>query len=711
MREKVRTNYRLVVLAAASLLLLLGGIEAMSATRLPFTYCIDYSPANVTSAEFRHKLAAGPPALMHVGHDLPFRAVAITNPGYQFISPAPASPAEVRAQVEELKRYVAELHALGIPTVIPYITNCIMWGDHESRLGFWAAFDHWYDYAEFGIGERPSTDPIDWMQGEGRKPATPHAGYWYSPCPNNDYWTDYLAFTAQWAARCGYDGIFMDVNTEWCFCSFCQRKFRDYLRRRYSAPELRDHFGIADVRAAALTEGAPPALNAEIERFRALSIARNLARVQKAGAAVRPGFIMIPNIGPFGHFAGADHRRGTGKDVALWAPVSNYIMYEEMLFPGNLGRGAVVDNILQYKLSYGFNSPAVVLCYVGNDERSSELAVAESAAFSGGGAFVQPGTGWPEVTKRYNRFFNDHRALYEGCEPVARVGLAFLYDQVHMSDPEHLRGIYRARDYLDEQQTLWDFATDVSNARNLRGCDAVVLTGGRYLSDAEAAGLRAYVDGGGTLFIIGEAGTNDPWGRARKQAVFADVVGDAAADEHGVRSGALGRGKVLWASDPWAVLPQRAFAAYDFSEDDLSHIDLVYKRLAEAPEQRPGEAGAMFVDYLEKASGKRLRVTAAHAPYLRFNAYRRGNAKDGELLLHVVNYSVPRLAPGESGQVVPSAPVEVTLGAPRGWKLVSAKRYSPDAEPQPVEFDQRGSRVTLTVPPVHIYSVIALSTQ
>lgn len=682
----------------------------MSATRVPFTYCIDYSPSNVTSTEFRTKLAAGPPALMHVGHDLPFRAVAITNPGYQFVSPAPASAAEVRAQIEQLKRYVAELHAMGIPTVIPYITNCIMWGDHETRLGYWAAFDHWYDYAEFGIGERPPTDPIDWMQGEGRKPATPHAGYWYSPCPNNDHWTHYLAFTAQWAARCGYDGIFMDVNTEWCFCSFCQRKFRDYLRQRYNQQELRRHLGIADVRAAALIEGAPSVLTAEIERFRALSIARNLATVQKAGAAVRPGFIIIPNIGPFGHFAGADHRRGTGKDVALWAPVSNYIMYEEMLFPGNLGRGAVVDNILQYKLSYAFDSPAVVLCYAGNDERSSELAVAESAAFSGGGAFVQPGEGWPEVTKRYNHFFADHRTLYEGCESSARVGLAFLYHQVHMSDPEHLRGIYRACDYLDQQQALWDFVTDVSSARKLRGYDAVVLTGGRYLSDAEVAALRAYVEGGGTALIVGQAGTHDQWGHARSQAAFADVLTATAADDHGVRTAALGRGRILWASDPAAILPQRPFAAYDFSEDDLSHIDLVYQRLAQAPEQRPGEAGAMFVDYLEKATGKRLRVTAAHAPYLRFNAYRRGNAKDGKLLLHVVNYNVPRLAPGESGPVVPSAPVEVALAAPRGWRIASAVCYAPGAEPQPIRCSQHGSRVSLTVPAVNAYAVIALST-
>ena len=682
----------------------------MAATRLPFTYCIDYSPTNVTAPEFRQRLAEGPPTVMHVGHDVPFRAHLGSAAGYELTSAAPVSPDEVRAQVEQLKAYVAALHQMGIATVIPYLTNCIMWGEHERRLGFWRFFDHWCDYGDFGIGERPPQDPVNWMQDDARQSAKPHEGYWYTPCPNNDYWTDYLAFAARWAARCGHDGVFMDVNTCWCFCSFCQRKFRDYLAARYSPEQLRECFGITDLRAAALSEDAPPPLMAEIERFRAHSIAENLRRVREAGAALRPGFIMIPNIGPFGHFEGAEHRRSTGKSVELWALVSNYIMYEEMLFPGNLGRGAVVDNILQYQLSYAFNSPAVVLCYVGNDARSTELALAEAAAFSGGGAFVQPGTGWPEVTNRYNRFLADHRNLYEGCEPLAQVGLAFLYHQVHMSDPEHLRGIFRARDYLGEQQVLWDFVTDVADADKLRGFNAIVLTGGRFLSDAEVSALRAYIEAGGTLFIIGEAGTHDPCGRLRKPAAFADLLGASACDERGVRHAALGRGKLLCASEPWAILPPRPFAAYELTEDDLAKLELVYQRLAESSEQRPGEAGVTLVDYLEQATGKRLRVTSPAAPYLRFSAYRRSDAKGGVVVVHAVNYNVPRLAPGESGPPVPSAPVQVTLETPHDWHFVSATLCAPDADAQPIEFSQQGSQVTLTLPPVNVYAVIALCT-
>jgi hypothetical protein len=681
----------------------------MGATRLPFTYCIDYSPTNVTAPEFRQRLAQGPPHLMHVGHDLPFRSLVGTAIGYDLINTSPVSPDDVAAQVEQLKAYVAALHEMGITTVIPYLTNCIMWGEHERRVGFWRFFDHWYDYGDFGIGERPPQDPVNWMQDDARQPAKPHEGYWYTPCPNNDYWTDYLAFAATWAARCGYDGVFMDVNTCWCFCSSCQNKFRDYLAARYTPDELRDRFGITDLRAAALTEDAPPPLMAEIEKFRAQSIADNLAHVRAAGAAVRPGFVMIPNLGPFAHFEGADHRRGTGKSIAQWAPASDYIMYEEMLFPGNLGRGAVVDNILQYKLSYAFGSPAVVLCYVGGDSRSADLALAEAAAFGGGGAFVQPGTGWPEVTKSYNRFLADHRDLYEGCEPLARVGLAFLYHQVHMSDPEHLRGVFRARDYLSEQQVLWDFVTDISDAKKLAPFDAIVLAGGRLLSDAEVAALRAYIEGGGTLCIIGAAGTHDPWGRPRKQAAFAEPLGEAAPDERGVRQGALGRGKLLWASDPWAILPQRPFAIYDLKEDDVAKLELVYQRLGESPEQRPGDAGAAFVGYMERATGKRLRLTASHAPYLRFNAYRRGDAGNGQVVVHAVNYNLPRFAPGESGEPVACEPAQVTLEVPGGWRFVSATCYAPGADAQPIKFTQQDSQVTLTLPPVRVYAVIALS--
>jgi len=313
-----------------------------------------------------------------------------------------------------------------------------------------------------------------------------------------------------------------------------------------------------------------------------------------------------------------------------------------------------------------------------------------------------------------------------------------------MNDPEHLRGIFRARDYLSEQQVLWDFVTDVSNADRLRAFDAIVLTGGRFLSDNEVAALRKYVEGGGTLFIIGEAGTHDQWGKPRKQAAFADAMGRAMPDEHGVRPGMLGRGKLLWATDSGAILAQRPFAAYDFKEDDLANLEGVYKRLSESPEQQPGAAGRLLVDYLEQATGRRLRATDAHAPvlgagsplgseavpakeadpakseqatahaatapYLRFNAWRHGDAKTGRIVLHAVNYNVARTGPKETGRLTASAPAKVILDAPAGWRFTSATRYASDAAPQSIEFTQQGSEVTFTLAPVDFYAVIALST-
>jgi hypothetical protein len=83
-----------------------------------------------------------------------------------------------------LQGYVRSLHEAGVDTVIPYIRDVLVFGDHIKRTGFWEFYDRWDDYERFGFGKRPAADPVEWMQKERRNVFPEKDLYVYEPCIN-----------------------------------------------------------------------------------------------------------------------------------------------------------------------------------------------------------------------------------------------------------------------------------------------------------------------------------------------------------------------------------------------------------------------------------------------------------------------------------------------------------------------------------------------
>ncbi len=359
------------------------------------------------------------------------------------------SPEEARARMDGLTAMVSDLHEAGCTWVMPYICSMTLGGSHRTRTGFWEFYDHWYDYEGFGLPERPELDPEDWMQRnpDGSMKSTygikPDQDDFYPPyepnmryatCVNNPGWRAWLDTVAQQVARVGYDGAFIDNGcTQECYCEFCQAKYQDFLRAKYSAAEMSELFGVKGDERVPLTPkpergGATTVGWAETQRFFIESIHQHELAIRKAAEEVGEQFLLFPNAGRPRYIKSALHE-------------CDYAMFE--LSHGDYGsnpglvKSRIVEDIhlrvhndhaFEYKYVQAVRARVRALCLTRGgypkslpalalNEDTARLAMAESAAFgSGAGFLVRPDWGrFGEPMAEYRGFFEELSRVLRGA--------------------------------------------------------------------------------------------------------------------------------------------------------------------------------------------------------------------------------------------------------------------------------------------------------
>jgi hypothetical protein len=192
------------------------------------------------------------------------------------------SPAQLAERVAKIEEYTEALHSLGkVKLAMPYIDfGTQLFGRHnrpldvpESVWGFWEFYDHWDEYAEpsgpFGLGSKPP-DPTTWLakwhDPNGKQflgpdppeipdelrglsfsyyPVKPGYGptYRYAVCVNTLGWAIWWKQILQWAARVGYDGLFIDNSfLTRCWNQECQEGYQEWLQNTFTAEEIRRYF-------------------------------------------------------------------------------------------------------------------------------------------------------------------------------------------------------------------------------------------------------------------------------------------------------------------------------------------------------------------------------------------------------------------------------------------------------------------------------------
>ena len=663
-------------------------------TTVPFTYNIEYGKGHVGNPQYLRTIAEAPPTLLHVGEDIPFSSTFGTKSEYAGVEVKLSkvlTAEEIRVKIAELKQYTGDLHRAGVRQVIPYICNELAFGDHLARTGVFAFFDQWERYAEFGFGPKPPEDFLlarKFYPFQSLRRAKPEEPYYpmkvYSMCTNNPYWRQYLLAVTANAARCGYDGIFTDVMTIRDYCPHCQRKFREYLGARYTAARRMRRFGTADLGLLALAASGDGALWFDTQAFWSESNTEFLRAVKAEGQRENPAFFVVPNLGPLAHFDGVQKRATQGMSPAAWAQATDLFLVEEMQRPGRLRGEYFIDNILQYKMAFALGFRAGMLLYNAQEATGIELAMAEAGA-GGGGALIQGGYKAPASRRKFRRFFEEHRDLYEGYESCADVAVLFDYDQLYWGNRSHLQSIYRLVDYLPRRHILFDLITpEQARTGRLGRYKAVITPYVRYLPDTLLAQLKGFQARGGVWIDIGDSGRFDQDGRVRP--------GPARP------------------SELEEYIPYPRFALYLLKEDDANEIAEVLAMLdASLAGENPPPARRVKKDLqaaLEAAVGWPLSVIGGQGlDGLRVNVWRKGDS----LTAHLVNYYCDIAAKtGEERAPKTLENVVVRLHLPEG-RVASARLVDPDtADPAPVAVSRKGAWVELTVPSIRIYKIAKL---
>ena len=631
---------------------------------LPFTYQIGYEPRHHDNSEWFGKIRKGQPDLAHVFHEVPLISWLGSTESADDVTLEPArclDPEEIPKRIEINRRLAEEARQAGARRIIPYVCTMIMLGNPESRTGFWAFYDRWEEFEHLGLGLKPVDDPVEWVQ-TGPNPLRHPDLHYIEATISQPGWRRFIRTCVDLVGQCGYDGVFLDVNTLVGFTKYDHEAFREYLTERYTQQQLSDLFGFDGRDQVEL--GRPPEeepggglLWVETQRFRSWAFGHFFDELRKAGEAHREGFFVIVNGSPIASIQALWDRRMCGQGLALTGPPVHAVMFEEMKQPGRFGMDRINDHVLQYKLASAYGVTGVVLSYHATHSHAIDLCNAEAAA-GGGGAFVQPGFGETDGLSAWGKWFTAHSERLDGLQSVHDVGIVFFAEQAWWDNADHMRGVYRLRQALSDAHVLFDFLVEPNFAvEALRTFRVVIVPGVTHLSDDQVGALHDYVSGGGHVLIVGECGTFDELGRERATALchlLADHVGTSTV------------------CDLDELVPRRDIELFELTEEQCNDAEYCLSLPDRVPsqEEAQSERDIPLIPLLEGLARQGLPLLI-EAPYtLRVSAFER---EDHSVhVVHVLNYDIE--VRGASKSDPPCSVRDIKLRIPG----VKARWWAPD---------------------------------
>ena len=304
-------------------------------SRVPLIYYISYTDKYFTAPQYLDAFRAAPPDVLHVGKAVPIthnwgpvpmlfgENQATGGPGHtlNWDNIRLLSPAELRNKTELITATVKRAHEMGIRYVCPYIGQRALAGDPSKRQGFWNFYDHWDDYADW-LGPKPAEGPSDWLfRGRLGNPQPVYGGAFdvpyfaplkrYGACPNNPHWFGFQKSVVTLAAKCGYDGVFIDnCVSGGDYCKHCWARFDEFLRR---TPQtlLEDRFGVADRKALRAWTDVPAKLHS---RFRLEMLRDYVVTLRDHARTVSPSFFLFANNPSLTHC----FLLGEGCELIMW---------------------------------------------------------------------------------------------------------------------------------------------------------------------------------------------------------------------------------------------------------------------------------------------------------------------------------------------------------------------------------------------------------
>ncbi|MCK5527775.1 MAG: hypothetical protein KAJ05_11545, partial [Candidatus Latescibacteria bacterium] len=131
--------------------------------------------------------------------------------------------------------------------LIYYLAATRIRGDEVKRTDFYDFYDHrWKEYEDY-FGPRPA-DPTKWARvisnGQPAIYTTASSPREHGICINKPRVRDYIKGAVRIALDLGAQGIFFDDSPIFCYCEYCDAKFREHLKGKFSPAQIKEIFGV-----------------------------------------------------------------------------------------------------------------------------------------------------------------------------------------------------------------------------------------------------------------------------------------------------------------------------------------------------------------------------------------------------------------------------------------------------------------------------------
>lgn len=484
------------------------------------------------------------------------------------------------------------------------------------------------------------------------------------------------------------------------------RRFREFLRAKYSTEELKQRFGFSDisnVRVPSWSGVANPVVRPTITDpllqewidFRSYDLADYYGTLTAYIRQLNPDVVV--ELNPHG-ITGANRAFLHGVDHARLVPHGSVFWTEESNDAQVDADGILVSRIRSYKVARILNQTLFAKCRFVNDPSTKVagsshcLRMAEAMAFNRNclGDLGKPLDVFemPEDAKRYIRFYRERNSKFQATRSVADVAVLRSFASMAYNSVEPYRDTMLIEQLLIQHKVPFDIIFD-QQLGDLKRYKAVILGSQECLSDDALQQIREYVRQGGGVVATGHTSLFTNWRRVREEYGLSDVLGIRVQPGRKLppaRQASFGKGRTAYVP---AVVPAKPLPPFStWATGGFSRKFWYLPRNADE-----------ILAAIRDTVGAPFAVEFEGAPLTTAMELTEGKG-GGERVLHCVNYRV--------GTVVD--PFDVSLAVPEGRKVARVEVLSPDRKsPEPVAFQRDGNRIRFRTPRLETYSLVVVT--
>jgi hypothetical protein len=481
------------------------------------------------------------------------------------------------------------------------------------------------------------------------------------------------------------------------------RRFRDFLHRKYNSAQLKERFGFSDISAVTVPTWQGIAHPAEISPigdpliqewidFRCDDFAAYYGELADYIHSLNPDVIV--ELNPHGIYGtnraflnGIDHARLLPHGSVFWSEEQNEAKVD--------ANGNLVSKIRSLKLARSLDQTLFI--YTGTQRsdprtRSYRLLMAEAMAFNRNclGDVGSPLNAYdmPDEARQYIRFYHENNRHFAATREVADVALLRSFPSLAYNSIGPQLETTLMEQMLIQYKVPFQYVFDGSIG-DLSRFKAVILADQESLSDAAVNALRDYVKKGGAVLATGRTSIYNDWRRRRSDFGLADVLG------------------VHYEPPSLPVAQRNTYgtgrAAY---VPAVTSVDRIPGLIGEAASPvgvigfgnrywKPPQNAEEILSALRWAMNTSAAVEFANAPLT--TVMELVERKDGsERILHWLNYKL--------GTRVSASDVTMRLGSNR--RAASVEILSPERrKAEAVEFRQDGETVHFRMPAMEVYEL------